>query len=398
MKHRLIFVDMRFLAFISVFLFSFQFANAQIELIRIGILAPQKPKSIQIIPEFGTYELRVDGKLKHSLKATDRMTFELRGALVQVSIPGRVVGQFKNPILASTNEDAYLRLYVLNPKKTERVYDDAIEVSAGKGQLKLVNKVALEKYVAGVVEAETGKQKLLEFYKVQAVISRTYALSNMRRFWREGYNLNDQVDCQVYHGKCRWEPDILSAVLITEGKVLVDSEMRLITAAFHSNSGGETVSSESVWSGSLPYLSPRLDEYSLEGSHANWEVTVAREAWLKYLKDRYGLLVEDRLIAAMAENYVQDNRQTFFLDPDFNIPLKEIRRDWKLKSTYFNILPSEGDSLKFDGRGFGHGTGLSQEGAMRMADLGFEYTDILHFYYNDVHVVDLHALDFFKME
>jgi stage II sporulation protein D len=99
----------------------------------------------------------------------------------------------------------------------------------------------------------------------------------------------------------------------------------------------------------------------------------------------------------MATNYQQPSRHVFFMDPSYEIPLKEIRTDWKLKSTFFDIA-SEGDSLKISGRGFGHGIGLSQEGAMRMAELGFGYVDILHFYYDDVHVIDLRALDFFREE
>ena len=51
-----------------------------------------------------------------------------------------------------------------------------------------------------------------------------------------------------------------------------------------------------------------------------------------------------------------------------------------------------------EGKGFGHGAGLSQEGAIYMGELGFTYEDILHFYYNDVHIIDLQALDFFRVE
>ena len=100
----------------------------------------------------------------------------------------------------------------------------------------------------------------------------------------------------------------------------------------------------------------------------------------------------------MALNYDQPSRDVFFIDPIFKIPLKEIRKDWQLKSTYFNVRPYTSDSLMIDGRGFGHGAGLSQEGAIRMGELGFPFEDILHFYYNDVHIIDLHALDFFRME
>ncbi len=50
----------------------------------------------------------------------------------------------------------------------------------------------------------------------------------------------------------------------------------------------------------------------------------------------------------------------------------------------------------FEGKGFGHGVGLSQEGAMRMAELGVPYDEIIHYYYQGVHLVKIDALDFFR--
>lgn len=368
------------------------------ERVSIGILSADQPQAIQVITEYGEYQLQVAGETKHTLKAGERISFVRYGNMVQVSIPGKVLGQYKEPRLITKNADGVFRIYVLRPNKNERVYDDDLYVSTTKDELKLVNRVDLEKYVAGVVEAESGKEKTLEFYKVQAIISRTYALSNLRKHWRDGFNLNDQVSSQVYHGKCRWEPQILVATRITEGKVLVDSEMKLITAAFHSNSGGETVGSESVWSGPLPYLTPRMDEFSMAGKHTTWHRSVCKEKWLGYLSDKYKLPITDESVKEMAQNYDQPSRDVFFIDPIFKIPLKDIRKDWQLKSTYFNVRPYTSDSLMIDGRGFGHGAGLSQEGAIRMGELGFNYEDILHFYYNDVHIIDLHALDFFRVE
>lgn len=366
--------------------------------VSIGILSFDHPEAIQVITEFGDYNLVVEGAIKHTLKAGERISFVRYGKMVQVSIPGKVLGQFKAPRLTTKNADGVFRIYLLRPRKNERVYDDDLYVSAGSNALKLINRVDLEKYVAGVVEAESGKEKTLEFYKVQAIISRTYALNNLRKYWREGFNLNDQVSSQVYHGKCRWEPQILVAVRITEGKVLVDSEMQLITAAFHSNSGGETVGSETVWSGPLPYLTSRMDEFSMYGKHTTWQKTVSKEKWLAYMADKYQLPINDESVLEMAQNFDQPTREIFYIDPIFKIPLKDVRKDWALKSTYFSVKPYSNDSLMIEGRGFGHGAGLSQEGAIRMGELGFSYEDILHFYYNDVHIVDLHALGFFRSE
>ena len=366
--------------------------------ISIGVMSASNPQAIQVITEYGEYQLEVAGVTKHTLKAGERISFAKNGNMVTVSIPGKVLGQFKEPRLTTKNADGVFRVYVLRPNKNERVYDDDLIISLSGNELKLINRVDLEKYVAGVVEAESGKEKTLEFYKVQAIISRTYALNNLRKYWREGFNLNDEVSSQVYHGKCRWEPQILVAVRITEGMVLVDSEMQLITAAFHSNSGGETVGSETVWSGPLPYLTSRVDEFSMYGKHSSWEKPVSREKWLAYLKQKYKLAVDDKSIKEMAQNYEQPNREIFFIDPIFGIPLKEVRKDWGLKSTYFSVKPYTSDSLMIEGKGFGHGAGLSQEGAIHMGELGFTYEDILHFYYNDVHIIDLQALDFFRVE
>lgn len=372
-------------------------AVADFESIDIGILDPINPSAVQVIPEMGAFAVIADGQKKATIRAGERVSFSLSNGHVKVTFPGKTLGLFKDVRLMSLSEEGFFRIYVLAPKKDERVYDDHLIVKPLKQELRLINRVDLEKYVAGVVEAESGKEKELEFYKVQAIISRTYALSNRRKFLARGFNLNDLVDSQVYHGKCRWEPAILEAVRQTEGKVLVDSEMKLVTAAFHSNSGGETVSSESVWSGALPYLSPRKDEFSLNGDHYNWERTISKAAWLDYLRDKFQLPVHDDAIAVLATDYEQISRDIFFIDPEFEIPLKDIRMDWKLQSTFFDIS-QKGDSILIEGRGFGHGIGLSQEGAMRMAELGFSFIDMLHFYYDDVHVIDLRALEFFREE
>jgi len=372
-------------------------ATTSFESIDIGILDRVNSTAVQVIPENGKFAVIADGQNKATLRAGERVSFSLISGKVKVTFSGNSIGLFKEVRLMSLTDDGFFRIYVLAPKKEERVYDDHLHIKPLKRELRLINRVSLEKYVAGAVEAESGKEKQLEFYKVQAIISRTYALSNKRKYLAKGFNLSDEVDSQVYHGKCRWEPLILKAVRETEGKVLVDSEMSLVTAAFHSNSGGETVSSESVWSKRLPYLSPRKDEFSSLGKHSTWERTFSKSSWLSYLEKKYNFAVNDRLVASMAINYEQENRQVFFIDPEFNIPLKTIRKDWGLKSTFFNIK-EVADSVKFSGRGFGHGIGLSQEGAIRMAELGFNYLDILHFYYNDVHVIDLRALEFFREE
>ena len=59
-------------------------------------------------------------------------------------------------------------------------------------------------------------------------------------------------------------------------------------------------------------------------------------------------------------------------------------------------IKTENDSVKFTGNGFGHGVGLCQEGAMKMANIGYKYNEILQYYYTDIHLVNLSIIDFFK--
>src|SRR5690606_40431970 len=100
------------------------------ERVSIGILSFDNPEAVQVITEFGEYHLVVDGVRKHTLKARDRISFVRYGKLVQVSIPGKVLGQFKEPRLTTENADGVFRLYVLRPNKYVRVYDDDLHVSA----------------------------------------------------------------------------------------------------------------------------------------------------------------------------------------------------------------------------------------------------------------------------
>jgi stage II sporulation protein D len=79
------------------------------------------------------------------------------------------------------------------------------------------------------------------------------------------------------------------------------------------------------------------------------------------------------------------------------VPLKNVRTDLQLKSTFFSIFP-QGDTLVFKGRGFGHGVGMCQEGAMRMAKLGYKYPEVINFYYQKTQLIDLHKLNFFRDE
>ena len=96
-------------------------------------------------------------------------------------------------------------------------------------------------------------------------------------------------------------------------------------------------------------------------------------------------------------SFNQLERKTMYEISKIKIPLKEIRLDWGFRSTYFSI-EERNDKLIFSGKGFGHGIGLCQEGAINMAKLGISMNDIIHYYYQDVTILELGKVNFFREE
>ena len=70
---------------------------------------------------------------------------------------------------------------------------------------------------------------------------------------------------------------------------------------------------------------------------------------------------------------------------DSILMMKDIRKRFGLKSALFRI-EENGDSIIFKGRGYGHGVGMSQEGAYEMSILGYSYEDIILHYYKNVKI------------
>ncbi len=152
-------------------------------------------------------------------------------------------------------ETSGLRLRVVDSKMAERTYPGSLVISVKGTAMQLVNAVPLEAYTAGVVQAEAGKDHNGEYYKLQSVSCRTYALCNHRKHVADGFELCDAVHCQVYRGQCK-QDSIKKAVEETRGMVLVDPDIKLIHALFHSNCGGETINAEDLMdqTGTVPTL------------------------------------------------------------------------------------------------------------------------------------------------
>ena len=342
----------------------------------------------------GEYRLKGDYDHLGDYKPGVRFSISAKDGKVLISKGDSTLGTFR---AIAFRGESFKNSFQIKPENTDiqkRIYDDDLKVLAEGEYLKIINHVGLEHYVAGVVQSEGGgSSNDVEFYQVQAITCRTYALNNHRKHLDKGFNLCDDVHCQVYKGKAQ-NSDILLAAMRTSGEVIIDESKRMISASFHSNCGGQTMNSEDVWSIATPYLKSVRDTFCSDMPHSSWKYKMPKNEWLEYLKKKhdYNLSKEGALDKVLA--FQQENRKVFLAD---SIPLKAIRRDMDLNSTFFSISVQD-SMVVFDGKGFGHGVGMCQEGAINMVKKGYSYKDIIHYYYRNVQIVNFHELPYLLEE
>jgi len=366
---------------------------------KIGILRNVKLKKVSISVNDVSFSLSsANNILSRRISSENQLMVEYSSGKISLSIDEKFIGRFDTLKLSNLTKDTCIFNIKSNiPNlKTRSYYDDLI-IFPQSNAITLVNLIDFEKYIIGVLESEVGVGQSEDFYKVHAIISRTYALQNKYKFIHQGFYLTDLVNCQVYKGKMYENSTIINAIRKTESLILVDENMDYITASYFSNSGGQTNNVEDVWSKPLPYLRSIHDPYSKGGLNYFWEKRIPKSKWLNYLKSNFQYPVNDSKALKAALNFKQDIRHKYLVDWVYQIPLTKVRKDWKLKSTYFSIYDN-GEYLSFKGKGFGHGVGLSQEGAMRMIELGFDFLEVLRFYYTDVHLINMKLRDFYTVD
>ncbi len=280
------------------------------------------------------------------------------------------------------NDSFSLRMNGISPVK--QYYSGDLQCFPDLGTLVFINISDVEKYISGVVMAEGGAGQNLEYFKTQAIIARTYMYKYFDKHLADRYNVCDNTDCQAYNGLSS-DSLLNRATKETRGLVILDKDSTLIVSAFHSNCGGETSPSEYVWLTDLSYLKNVVDPYCVASRNAVWQKTFPLSEWIKYIRDcGYKEKINDPSVL----NFSQEKRMDDYKIGSFTLPFRKIRSDLNLRSTFFSV-DAQSDSVVLKGKGYGHGVGLCQEGAMEMAKRGFSYRQIINFYYSGVIISDI---------
>ncbi|MDE7325480.1 MAG: SpoIID/LytB domain-containing protein, partial [Lachnospiraceae bacterium] len=325
-------------------------------------------------------------------------------------------------------------------------YRGSMEIVAAKDGLIVVNELSMEEYLYAVIPSEMPTSYGDEALKVQAVCARSYAFNQLMasRFRSYGAHVDDSVSCQVYNNVAEDEASIL-AVKETYGLVAAYGGS-VITAYYFSTSCGHTASYHEVWEGApLSYLTGRLQneeggevDFSKEESFREfilsddiktydsafswyrWNCTLPYEQLLGQLKKATGLdTVTSVRVSKRAKSGIalevsvtgtkgggeeetvpicfQTAIRTAFAPRESAIVRKdgsEVKNMSLLPSAFVVIDEIREDgklsALTLSGGGYGHGTGMSQNGVKKMAEAGKNYEEIIAYYYTGTELIFLY--------
>ena len=267
-----------------------------------------------------------------------------------------------------------------------RKYHSAIQILKNpKGSLTVVNEIDVEDYLKGVLPGEMHAAWPEEALKAQAVISRTYAIFKNIENKDLPFSLSSDVESQVYEGKIIEQASTNRPIQKTRGEVLT-YRGKIFPTFFHSTCGGRTTRADRVWN-----IEPHP---CLKGVECNFCHGSKVYRWhsefsgtqIKNLLAKKGYSVPE--VQSIVPQGVDESGRVKSFEikhsgGSLKIPAHKFRLAVgadRMRSTKVD-LHQTGNQFVFDGQGWGHGVGLCQWGAKRLAELGYQYQDILRYYY-----------------
>jgi stage II sporulation protein D len=274
-----------------------------------------------------------------------------------------------------------------------RRYRGVLELSAVNNQVQVVNKLPIEAYLYSVVGSEMSPNWPGEALKAQAVAARTYAAYAIAHPIRQSFDLFDDAHSQAYNGAGSERASTRNAADETAGEVL-EYAGRPILAYFMANNGGRSADAKGVFDQDLPYFQVQDDPFSQLQPLGHWERHFTAQQIHNALFDfgfRMGPLTDIR--PALKD----DSGRVKLLDimsgsrslrircrNQFRVALNRYVAAHNLPENVPDTLlevTRHGDVYTITGGGWGHGVGMSQEGARARADAGQGYASILAAYY-----------------
>lgn len=276
-------------------------------------------------------------------------------------------------------------------EEIELKYINNINVRIKRLSTNEIQIVPLEEYIVGVLAGEMPVYFELEALKAQAVASRSYVLKRLEYNKDSEYDVVDSVLNQVYlddnYLKEAWGKDYVVNInkLRTAVNQTIDEYLEydgeIIDALFFSTSNGYTEDASVVFNLELPYLKSVESKWDAQTSSVfNSQKTMS----LQEFYEKLGLGYKKELSFNVLER--SDTNRIIKLEINGNmLNATDVYNKLGLRSTDFN-LTQVGTNVLIDTKGYGHGVGMSQYGALGMAKEGYNYMQILEYYYTDAEI------------
>ena len=221
---------------------------------------------VRVLVASGRRSLRIGSTVPFRVRGADSTAYDLpAGELVvtpdlKVTVDGVEAG-LTGPLTFRPGKGAPLLL-------DGRGYRGDLRVTVADGVLQVVDYVALDAYLLGVVPGEVPKEWPAEALKAQAVAARSYALASLVK--GKQWDLYADVRSQVYYGVERESPTTTTAVNATRGEVLTYAG-KVVTAFYYSSSGGRTAASADVFGVPVAYLQSVDDPWDDVSPFHRWQ-------------------------------------------------------------------------------------------------------------------------------
>ncbi len=296
-----------------------------------------------------------------------------KGGVFEVS-PSKI-GSIKNISKAEVSLSDKDGFFTFNGNK----YRGPLLIYRGKRGIDIIERADLEEYLKGVLPYEMSPSWPLEALKAQAVSARTYALKSLEQKKSGPFDLYSDTGSQVYKGSVNNFANIAKAVEETKNQVL-RYEGEIFYTFYHSNCGGGT--------DALPWLKNEIKplrgvscKYDKEGANANWSLSLSQSAVNDFLAPKQ---VKGKLKKIKIGKKLESGRAStliFITNKEKRAIACDEFRLYIGANKFKSCKISKIKGLYFEGKGFGHGMGLCQEGAKEMARRGKNYKKILKYYY-----------------
>jgi stage II sporulation protein D len=272
----------------------------------------------------------------------------------------------------------------------EHKYKGELQLLTNPGQesCDLVNLVPMEAYLTTLLSKEMNGQWPVEALKAQAVAARTYAFERIQRgAGVDLYHLESSEKDQVSGTFFDRTKNTIQAARETEGEVLVGPSGKIAPAFFHAKCGGKTLRPDQVWGGvEEGYRSVNCTfcqktgtkdwQYQIKGSKLTQMVD-------QVLKRYYSDGIQGSAVRLMPDSSHNSELRLYVGDRLHIIKKSYLRNQAGRETLPSNnfIMTKRNNEFVVQGQGNGHGVGLCQLGALELAKRGYDYRQILAFYF-----------------